>query len=432
VIAPLEHILRNAVAHGLEDPQTRRAARKAESGKIVIAMGREGSELTVSVSDDGAGIDFAAVRKKAEQAGLVAAGADATREELLDCLMAPGFSTADSLTQVSGRGVGMDVVADSVRSLGGSLSIESQDGKGARFIMRMPFSLSLAHTLLVRAGGAVYAVPLAGIEAMARISPEDLKDYVDSGAAQVVYDDETYDLHSLGALLGGSAPRGDSLEQWLPAMLVKSDNVKVALQVDAVIGSQETMVKPVGPLVNSVPGLSGATILPDGRVVLILEMAALVRSLVRRQAKTEAVALQRAQRTVENETLQIMVIDDSITMRKVTSKLLQRNGMKVHLAKDGLDAAGQLEDLVPDAIVLDIEMPRMDGFELAAHIRNRDHLQHLPIIMVTSRTGDKHRQRAARLNVQEYLGKPYREEELLAALRRILGSRAESLASGKN
>jgi chemosensory pili system protein ChpA (sensor histidine kinase/response regulator) len=345
--------------------------------------------------------------------------------------MAPGFSTADRLTQVSGRGVGMDVVADSVRGLGGSLSIESEDGQGARFVMRLPFSLSLAHTLLVQAGGAVYAVPLAGIEAMARISPEDLKEYVDSGGAQVIYDDETYDLHSLGALLGGSAPRGDNLERWLPAMLVKSGTVKVALQVDAVIGSQETMVKPVGPLVNSVPGLSGATILPDGRVVLILEMAALVRSLVRRQANTEAVALQRAQSTGgENEPLQVMVIDDSITMRKVTSKLLQRNGIKVHLAKDGLDAAGQLEDLVPDAIVLDIEMPRMDGFELAAHIRNRDHLADLPIIMVTSRTGDKHRQRAARLSVQEYLGKPYREEELLSALRRVLGPRAEKLVCG--
>jgi chemosensory pili system protein ChpA (sensor histidine kinase/response regulator) len=271
-------------------------------------------------------------------------------------------------------------------------------------------------------------VPLAGIEAMTRIASEDLQSYAEHGSGHLVYGDNHYEIHSLGALLGGSAPQGDDLERQLPAMLVKSEGLNVAFQIDAVLGSEETIVKPAGPQVNSVPGLAGATILGDGRVVLLLEMAALVRNFVTRAAQIEAEALQRARMDSEDSKLRVMVVDDSITMRKVTSRLLERQGVQPLLAKDGLDAAGQLEDIVPDAVVLDIEMPRMDGYELAAHIRNQEHLWHLPIIMVTSRSGDKHRLRAMDLGVNAYLGKPYREEELVVALQRVLGDKSTRLA----
>ena len=428
VVAPMEHILRNAVAHGIEDPESRAAAGKPELGRIALDMRREGSEMVLSIRDDGGGINFDAVRRKAEKSGLLAPGAEATRQQLIDCLMQPGFSTADQVNQVAGRGVGMDVVTESVRSAGGSLSVESEPGLGTTFVIRLPFSLSVAQTLLFTAGGETFAAPLAGVESMSRLEPEEVRAYLENGRGFVNVAGLDYEIHSLGALLGGSAPQAEDLDRHLPAMLIRSEGMNVALQVDQVLGSEEVVVKPVGPQVNSVPGVSGATILGDGRVVLLLETAALLRNFVGRRSDTEAAAIRQALQGTAETPLKIMVIDDSITMRKVTSRLLERHGIDAVLAKDGLDAAGQLEDLVPDAVVLDIEMPRMDGFELAAHIRNQEHLWHLPIIMVTSRSGDKHRQRAMDLGVNAYLGKPYREEELLAALRQVLGPRGERLA----
>ncbi len=427
VVAPLEHILRNAVSHGIESTDDRRKAGKPEIGTIKLAVRREGSELVIEVADDGAGIDFDKVRSKAERLGMLAPGQPVGKDVLISCLMQPGFSTADTITQVAGRGVGMDVVHDAVVGFGGSLGIDSDSGSGTRLLMRMPFSLSLAQALVVRAGGDTYAVPLAGIEAMSRLDPETVRSYIEQGRGSVEYGGIQYDIHSLGALLGGAPPEGDALERHLPAMLVRSDGANVALQVDQVIGSQEIIVKPVGTQVSSVPGISGATITADGSVVLILEMAALVRNFVARQTDAVALAQHESRQVVEETPLQIMVVDDSITMRKVTSRLVERHGMLATVAKDGLDAAGQLEDAVPDVVVLDIEMPRMDGFELAAHIRNQEHLWHLPIIMVTSRSGDKHRQRAMDLGVNAYLGKPYREEELLSALRQVLGPRGEQI-----
>ncbi len=428
VVGPLEHILRNAVSHGIEEPALRLQQAKPERGRITLDMRREGSELILDISDDGAGINFDAVRRKAEKAGLLQSGVPVAEDQLIDLLLMPGFSTAEQLTQVSGRGVGMDVVNEAVRELGGSLGVDSEHGRGARFVMRLPFSLSIAKALLVNAGGDTYAVPLAGIEAMTRIAAEDVRAYAEQGSAELVYGDASYRIHSLGALLGGSAPQGDDLDRQLPAMLVRSEGINVAFQVDAVLGNEETIVKPVGPQVNSVPGLAGATILGDGRVVLLLEMAALVRNFVARATDLEEQALLQARQEVTEKRLQVMVVDDSITMRKVTSRLLERHDVDVLLAKDGLDAAGQLEDIVPDAMVLDIEMPRMDGFELAAHIRNQEHLAQIPIIMVTSRSGDKHRQRAMDLGVNAYLGKPYREDELLKTLREVLGDKAAWLA----
>ena len=424
---PLEHVLRNAVSHGIERPPLRAEQGKPETGQVTLAIRREGSELVLAVMDDGAGIDFAAVRRKAVEQRLLAAEEPADRETLIACMMQPGFSTASQVTQVSGRGVGMDAIQDAVRSLGGSLAIASEDGQGTRLVLRLPFSLSVTRALLVRAGRESYAIPLAGIDGVVRVEPEAMREYLDDRGGELIWNERRYELRSLGGLLGGSAEGLEDLDRPLPAVLVRSERSALALQVDAVLGSSEVIVKPVGPQVNSVPGVSGATILGDGRVVLVLEPAALLRSLLGRRPGAEVERLREALVGSDQAQLQIMVVDDSITMRKVTSTLLQRHGARVLLAKDGLDAAGQLEDSLPDALVLDIEMPRMDGFELAAHIRNQEHLWHLPIVMVTSRSGDKHRQRAMNLGVNAYLGKPYREEELLTALRQVLGARGVGL-----
>ncbi len=424
---PLEHVLRNAVSHGVEAPELRREQGKPEVGQVSLSVRREGSELVLTVADDGAGIDFHAVKRKAVDLGMIEADAQPERETLIACMMQPGFSTAAKVTQVAGRGVGMDAIHDAVRSLGGSLSIDSEDNTGTRLTMRLPFSLSVVRALVVRAGQDRYAIPLAGIDGVVRIETEVMRGYLDDRGGELIWSDRRYELRSLGGLLGGVGVNLDDLERPKPAVLVRSDRAAIALQVDAVLGSSEIIVKPVGAQVNSVPGISGATITGDGSVVLVLEPAALVRSLTGRGPGAEVERMREALGGPEQAQLQIMVIDDSITMRNVTSRLLQRHGARVMLAKDGLDAAGQLEDTLPDALVLDIEMPRMDGFELAAHIRNQEHLWHLPIVMVTSRSGDKHRQRAMNLGVNAYLGKPYREEELLTALREVLGVRGTRL-----
>lgn len=424
---PLEHVLRNAVSHGIEAPERRREHGKSELGHVSLAVWREGSELVLVVTDDGGGIDFEAVRRKALDLGMIEADAEPERETLIACMMQPGFSTAAKITQVAGRGVGMDAIHDAVRSLGGSLSIDSEDNAGTRLTLRLPFSLSVVRALVVRAGQDRYAIPLAGIDGVVRIEAQTMRRYLDDRGGELIWSDRRYELRSLGGLLGGVGVNLDDLERPKPAVLVRSDRAAIALQVDAVLGSSEVIVKPVGPQVNSVVGISGATISGDGSVVLVLEPAALVRSLTGRGPGAEVERMREALGAPEQAQLQIMVIDDSITMRKVTSRLLQRHGARVMLAKDGLDAAGQLEDTLPDALVLDIEMPRMDGFELAAHIRNQEHLWHLPIVMVTSRSGDKHRQRAMNLGVNAYLGKPYREEELLTALREVLGVRGARL-----
>jgi chemosensory pili system protein ChpA (sensor histidine kinase/response regulator) len=424
---PLEHVLRNAVSHGIEEPPLRIQAGKPETGKITLTITREGSELVLAVTDDGGGINFEAVRRKAVEQGLLAEDQDADRDTLIACMMRPGFSTAARITQISGRGVGMDAINDAVRSLGGSAVVQSEDGQGTRLVLRLPYSMSVARALLVRAGRECYAIPLAGIDGVVRVEPELMREYLDDGGGELIWGERRYELRSLGALLGSAAGALEDLERPLPAVLVRSGGSAVALQVDTVLGSSEVIVKPVGPQVNSVPGVSGASIMGDGRVVLVLEPAALIRSLLGRRPGIEVEALREALASPEQAKLQIMVVDDSITMRKVATRLLQKHGAQVILAKDGLDAAGQLEDSLPDALVLDIEMPRMDGFELAAHIRNQEHLWHLPIVMVTSRSGDKHRQRAMNLGVNAYLGKPYREEELLTALRQILGARGARL-----
>ena len=423
LVAPLEHLLRNAVSHGIESPERRHAAGKDATGAIRLALRREGAEILLSVADDGAGLNYAAIRASAEKRGLLAANAQVSDAQLADLLLLPGFSTAQALTQLSGRGVGLDVVASAVSSMRGALSIQSQPGKGVTFQLRLPFSLSLTQALLVRAGEDIYAVPLLSVEAVSRLSPREFRDYLAGHTAEHDYAGSGFAVHSLAAVFGGALPAAGSSEARPPVLLFRSADMRAAIQVDAVLGRQEIIVKPVGPQLSAVPGVSGATVLADGRVVIILDMPALVRGLASAARRAqEAAALRAARQADERAPLSILVVDDSITMRKVTARVLERHGVVVELAKDGVDAVEVLDQLVPDLVILDIEMPRMDGFELVGHIRNQARLRHLPVIMVTSRTGEKHRDRAARLGVNAYLGKPYQEEELLGSIRDVLGS----------
>jgi chemosensory pili system protein ChpA (sensor histidine kinase/response regulator) len=430
IVAPLEHMLRNSLAHGIEPPERRRAAGKSEIGTITLSLRREGAELVLELGDDGGGLDFDAIRAKGEEKGLLLPDQPATQEELIALLLRPGFSTATTVTQISGRGVGMDVVNEAIRTMRGALLIQTEPGQGTRFIIRLPFSLSVTQALLARAGDSLFAIPLLSIELVTRLNEQEFRSYLTGEQIQHPQGGRSYPIHNLGILVGSEQilPFEEVADRRPPALLFRSAEASAALQIEAVQGNQEIIVKPVGPQFDGVPGISGATVLGDGRVVVVLELAALVRNIgSQAQKQAESRALRAARQEARPEKLSVMVIDDSITMRKVTARILERHNIRVITAKDGLDAVAMLQTQVPDLAILDIEMPRMDGFEVLAHVRNQANLSHLPIIMVTSRGGDKHRDRATKLGVSAYLTKPYQEDQLMQAIRQILGERALEL-----
>ncbi|MFC5740227.1 Hpt domain-containing protein [Dyella tabacisoli] len=424
--APFEHMLRNAVAHGIESPAERRKAGKPAEGAVRIRVAREATEVVVRVTDDGRGLDRDAVRKRGIARGLLRADAKPSDDQLLALITQPGFSTASEVTQLAGRGVGMDVVANEIKQLGGSLAIESQAGQGTSFVLRLPFTLAVTQAILVRIGDATFAIPMTSVQGVARISPDELAARLTDAEPTFPYGGEHYGIHDLAELLG-VVPGHPGEETQLPLLLTRAGDLRAAIRIDAVIGSREIVVKSVGPQISSVPGILGATIMGDGSVLVILDLAPLVRhGIVRRQQRLGE-GLSAVQTPVVDEVRVrplIMVVDDSITMRKVTGRILERHEYEVSTAKDGVDAVEKLHDRVPDLMLLDIEMPRMDGYELATHMKADQRLRNVPIIMITSRSGDKHRQRAFDIGVDRYLGKPYQEAELLMQITEVLEQRA--------
>lgn len=413
--APLEHMLRNAVAHGIESPAARKSARKPEEGSIAIAMRREGSEVVLEIRDDGAGLNRDAIRSRAVERGLIRDDAILAESDLDALIMEPGFSTAETVSRLAGRGVGMDVVASEVRQLGGSLDIKSKLGEGTAFTLRLPQTLAVTQAVFVRIGDTTYAVPIASVRGVGRIS----RDELGASDASYRYGGEDYPVHDLGSLLGHAAAKAEGQLQ-MPLLLIRAGDLRAAVLVDQVVGNREIVVKPVGPQVASLPGIFGATIMGDGRVVVILDVA----PLVRRQAVMPR-DVQPQPDVAQRRVPLVMVVDDSVTMRKVTGRVLERHNIEVATAKDGIDALERMAERVPDLMLLDIEMPRMDGYELATAMKAEARLRDVPIIMITSRTGEKHRQRAMEIGVERYLGKPYQEPELMRNVFELL---AEQMA----
>ncbi len=419
IVAPLEHMLRNAVSHGIEMPAARAAAGKPETGNITLSLARDGGEVVIQVSDDGGGINAQAIRRKAIERGLLREDAEISDQDLLRFILEAGFSTAETVTQISGRGVGMDVVDNEIKQLGGSLEIHTHPGQGTRFTIRLPFTLAISQALLVQVGEEIFAVPLTGVEGIVRMSQDELERYCVGDAPLYEYAGQGYQVRYLSSLLNIGSHQMSGLDCRLPVLLVRTGDYRAALVVEALQGSREIVVKPMGTQLSTVRGVSGATILGDGRVVLILDLGTLVRlDAAMPSAVIEEVPPQAAQPSADDVT--VMVVDDSITVRKVTANLLERYDMNVLTAKDGVDALAVLQEHRPDVMLLDIEMPRMDGYELATHIRNDERLHDLPIIMITSRTGEKHRQRAMEIGVNRYLGKPYQEAELLEHIKEVV------------
>jgi len=441
IVAPLEHMLRNGVDHGIEDPAERRAAGKDEAGRITLELTREGGEVVMILSDDGKGIDTDAVRRKAVERGLIEESARLTDQEIQQFIFNAGFSTAAKVTQISGRGVGMDVVSSEIKQMGGSVSIDSKKGKGTRFIIRLPFTLAMNRALMIRVGEDIYAIPLNQIEGIVRISPYELENYFADDSPPFIYARQSYELDYAGNFVHGQRTPSHLMSQQtpLPVLLIRSTEHQVAILVDGLVGSREVVVKSVGPQLATVAGISGATILGDGSVVIILDVHSLIRAahlqrqykLLERRARVEAelpeIIPEAPAQTLEKKGVPlVMVTDDSVTVRKVTTRLLERSGYEVMTAKDGIDAIAKLEERRPDLMLLDIEMPRMDGFEVASHVRHDSRLKDIPIIMITSRTGEKHRERAFEIGVDRYMGKPFQEGELLETIQELLARQRET------
>ncbi len=406
-----EHMIRNAIDHGIEINDQRMRAGKPPVGTIRIECKQEGSEIVVRFSDDGAGLDVDKIRTKAEQMGLLAVTRMLTDQDLIQLIVTPGFSTTDAVTQVSGRGVGLDVVHSAVRQLGGTITIQNAPGEGATFVIRLPVTLSVTHALFVRCGDQSFAIPLGVVQRVVKIDSDTLPAI--DGGMNIDIEGKNYPLMDLSARLGLSEDAKPARRT--PILVVRMGAQDIGVRVDELWGTQEVVVKPVGGHLDGIQGITGATLRGDGSVVLILDLAELWVA-----DETVLTAQPVVTATPSSAVPIIMVVDDSLTVRKVTSRNLSRHGMEVMMAKDGIEALEQIRAKLPDLMLVDIEMPRMDGYELTSQIRSNVATRNIPIVIITSRAGAKHKQKAMELGANAYLTKPYQEEELLANVQALL------------
>ena len=421
--APLEHLLRNAVAHGIEMPERRFKSGKPELGTIFVQVGREHDEIVIRVKDDGAGINLQKVREQAIQQGLITEDKNLPDSTLMQIIFEPGFSTAQDVTQISGRGVGLDSVRSEISALGGRIDVSNNAGEGAMFTIYLPVTLSVSQAVMVRVGTNVYALPAAMVLQVQKLKPKALVESYQNKRVQ--WSGQDYPLHYLPRLLGDESQASES-QLYTPVLLLRTGSYQIALHVDEVITNQEVVIKPLGKQMSRVPGMLGATVLGDGKIALIINPVQLANreDLAIGGVKT----IHHMQQAEQPDTLlavhaalpQVLVVDDSLTIRKVLSRLLEREGYQVLLAKDGMDALQKLQEVMPEIILTDIEMPGMDGFELVRNIKADQRFLHVPLIMISSRTAQKHRQLAESLGVDLFLGKPVQEDVLIAQMRYLI------------
>jgi chemosensory pili system protein ChpA (sensor histidine kinase/response regulator) len=404
----LIHLVRNAVDHGLESSEARRLAGKPAEGQVALRATREGGEVVVRVSDDGSGIDVDRLRDKAVRAGVITSDAALSRDELLNLVFVQGLSTSDETTEISGRGVGMDVVQAVIRRLKGLVTVESRPGQGTTFVLRLPVMMAVLPVMFVRAGGQPYALPMVAVERV--LKPEDEGEQSVEELSTIQVDEELLQLADLGQALGlHPAPRAAGPR---PVVVLHAGDQRVAVAVDQLLGQQEVVVKQLGPHLRSVRGVLGATIQANGQIALVLNTADL---LVGRPAPSRAGRVSVAAPASEGPR-RALVVDDSLSVRKVLARILEREGWEVRQARDGVEALEVMQGYHPDAVLLDVEMPRMDGFELAGILRDVPDYGQPPVVMITSRAGEKHRKRGDELGVAGYLVKPYQERDLLDTL----------------
>jgi len=425
-----EHLLRNSVVHGIESPQDRSDAGKEPVGLVTVHLRQEGNDVSVDFSDDGAGLDLRRIREKALSLGLVKADQPLDERDAANLIFMPGFSTAAEVTELAGRGIGMDVVRAEVNALGGRIETSTVAGSGTHFKLVLPLTTAVTHVVMIRAGDQSVGVPANVVETVRRTSARELQQAYNTGTLDV--GGEPVPFFWSGALLQVSNRSSAAQAKNMPVVVFRSAAQRIALHVDEVLGNQEVVVKNLGPQLSRLPGLTGMSVLASGAVVLIYNPVALAavygeQARARSADQAEPHVLETtggnavkasASMSAAAQIPLILVVDDSITVRRVTQRLLQREGYRVAMAADGLQALERLQEERPAVVLSDIEMPRMDGFDLARNIRADVRLKHLPIIMITSRIAEKHSEHARELGVDHYLGKPYSEEELLSLVRR--------------
>ena len=407
VVAPFEHLLRNAVAHGIEEAEDRERAGKDETGYIDIFLHQEANRIRIEVTDDGAGLDLKRIRRKAEQTGLVDSAATVDDNQLSRLIFTPGLSTAETITEIAGRGIGMDAVRSTLTSLGGDIDVSSVRGRGTRFTLHLPLTVVVVSVLSVAAAGRAIAVPSRLVRQVQRMTGPQLRALYELRHAE--WQGESYPFHYLGQLLGETT--SPPIAERSNVVIMLSDGTRrAAIHVDTLAVNQDVTLKDMGPQLGRIQALSGASVSGSGRVLLVVDPLTLQARFTLRQAGATTI------HAVHEERPLVLVVDDSITVRKVTSRLMERAGYRVAVAKDGLEGLEVLQSMKPAVVLLDIEMPRMDGFEFTKHLRASDDTRDVPIIMISSRTAEKHRVHAEQLGVNLFLGKPFQDEQLLEAI----------------
>jgi chemosensory pili system protein ChpA (sensor histidine kinase/response regulator) len=412
LLEPLMHIVRNAIDHGIENAETRSEAGKSVEGNVKVEFQRQGADIIVRVEDDGAGLDLEGIRSKAEEQGILTPGEEVTEKTLINMIFKPNFSTRSETTQVSGRGIGMDAVNFSVNKLGGELNLESEAGKGCVMEMKIPVSMISTHTLLLRCGSNIIAVAIHGIEQI--LSPEDgeLLETDDGTILQV--GDDTYPVRSLSSLLKIS-DRRSSNRSACPIILIKSQEGTDAIMVESVIDSREQVVKNMGEYIPKIHGILGVTILGDGSVIPVLDLPEFLRDP--KDLAESLYVTDNGQAGPQIPTA--MVVDDSLSVRRSLTQFMEDSGYKVRSARDGIEAIEILKGFKPDILLVDMEMPRMNGIELSAYVRSQEPIAELPIIMITSRSSAKHREQAERAGINSHVTKPFSEVALLEEIERL-------------
>lgn len=418
---PLLHILRNAVDHGIEPPALRLALGKPANGEIKIKAYYDSTQVALQISDDGKGIDPNSIRTTAINKGFISESEanNLTDKELFSFLFFPGFSTAQQISEISGRGVGLDVVKSVVAKIKGNITVDSQLGKGTTFTIRLPLTLAVIKVILVKSSEQTLAIPLSSVTRILRIEENQLQNI-----GQKVFlklEEDIFPLHYLSDLLKLGQKTSESFER-MPVLIVNLGTTSIALVVDQLLEAKEIVVKSIGSLLKKVYGVFGATLMGDGSVIMIINPNELIKDAnVNRQFNLRAIEKQLSNSTIKAKKLNVLVVDDSISLRRTVSDFIKRMGWSPIEAKDGLEALEILQStsIRPDVILLDIEMPRMDGYELASVLRRNESYQHTPIIMLTSRSEEKHRRKAFESGATEYLVKPYQEEVLVDLITKL-------------
>jgi chemotaxis protein histidine kinase CheA/ActR/RegA family two-component response regulator len=451
IAGPLLHLMRNAVNHAIETPESRVHQGKPPAGQIKLAAAYEGNQVVITVRDDGTGIDPQRVRAAAIAQNFIRPDQMLSDSEVIELIFRPGFSTAEVLSEESGRGVGLDVVRDSVSRLRGTLEVESTPGQGTAFTMKFPTSLAIQSTMMVRAGDRQFAIPTVMVESIGRL--DNFKQATFAGRPAIIVQNDLYPLNFLPQLVG--LPLSEQDEK-APILLVRTDRHRVALVVDEIKGKMDVVMKNLGPHLRHVHGIAGGTVMGNGRVVLVLELIELLSSRSSTLSGSPGTVVAPSFRDVPDlQTFQadartnvglsserfsataptmpavrpaasqpsgkhILIVDDSPSVRRVVGNMLKQRGWEVQVARDGVEALEMITHETPAGVLLDIEMPRMDGYELMATVRAQEQYRTLPIVILTSRAAAKHQQRALQLGANAYVVKPYQDEELITLLNTLV------------